>query len=390
MGPRINYNFTGLERAMKHLRDGQTRTALPEIQRELNKFFKDSTCTQVLYTKNTDKLFFGMTTYCVINAVDVDKIVNDDQPMRIDRYYVEIDSKLLELGLTSRELTAFILHEVGHVVNDSTPIEEVRKSIDKYLVENDMTLDLQKSRDLNYLLSFAIRDTIRKTTSIFSRGDDEILADEFVFRCGYGEDLESGFRKVTSSALDINRDVSNKFITLQWALRIFSDIGIHRLGAIKVLNRIAQLSGSEVEKREAKDCVKHLKSVDPVAFAESAILLNEGDKGLVSRLRRGGLKGIEEDVYEYQMRIRNVDTEDEAIVLMRQLNTRMSVLDDYLYNSENLDPKERSRWEKLLNKYDILREELAKKAVYNHKQYGLWLDYNYADAMEGNKDPYYR
>lgn len=389
MGPRINYNFTGLEQSMKHLRDGQTNRALPEIKRELNKFFKDSECTQVLFTKNTDKLFFGMTTYCIMSPERISNIIEDDQPIRVDRYYIEIDSKLLEIGLTSRELTAFILHEVGHVVNDSTPVEEVRKAIDKYLAENNMVLDLKKSRDLNYLLSFAIRDTIRKTTSIFSRGDQEILADEFVFRCGYGEDLESGFRKVTSSALDINRDVSNKFITLQWALRIYSDIGIHRLGAIKVLNRIVQLSGSEIEKKEVKDTIKHLKSVDPSTLAESAYI-EESNKGLVARIRRGGLKGIEEDIYEYQMRIRNIETEDEAIVLMRQLNTRMSVLDDYLYNSENLDPRERERWEKLLHKYDILREELSKKTVYNHKQYGLWLDYNYASAIEGNSDPYYR
>ena len=53
------------------------------------------------------------------------------------------------------------------MVNDSTPIEEVRKSIDKYLAENNMVLDLKKSRDLNYLLSFAIKDTIRNISRVY-------------------------------------------------------------------------------------------------------------------------------------------------------------------------------------------------------------------------------
>jgi hypothetical protein len=389
MEARINYNFHNLEQAMIHLRNGESKRACGEIERELNKFFKDSKCTKVIFTKNTDKLFFGMSVYCSISSDMADDIVNSDRPIRIERYYVEIDSKLLDIGLNSRELVAFLLHEVGHVVNDSTPTEEVRKAIDKYMAEYGAVLDLNKSRDLNYLFRFAIADTIRKSTSIFNRKDEEILADEFVFRCGYGPELESGFRKLRGSALNINSDVDNKFITLMWALRIYTDIGVHRLGAIKVLNRVIQLSGSEIEKKEATDVVKHLKAVNANSLAETACF-HENEKGLIARIRRGGLKGIEEDLYEYNMRIRNVETEDEAIVLMRQLNTRMSVLDDYLYNSEGLDPSERKRWEKVLDKYDILRNELAKKTVYNSKQYGIWLDYNYANAMQGGSDPYYR
>ena len=74
------------------------------------------------------------------------------------------------------------------------------------------------------------------------------------------------------------------------------------------------------------------------------------------------------------------------------LAAAIAVLDDEEFLKKTVDnnTKERERWEKLLHKYDILREELSKKTVYNHKQYGLWLDYNYASAMEGNSDPYYR
>jgi hypothetical protein len=91
------------------------------------------------------------------------------------------------------------------------------------------------------------------------------------------------------------------------------------------------------------------------------------------------------------MRIRNVDDEDEAIVLMRQINSRMSVLDDYICYAD-CNEQERKRWEKVYYKYDKIRDELANKSIYNHKSYGLFLDYNYADQYGSptGGNPYYR
>ena len=69
---------------------------------------------------------------------------------------------MLEIGLTSRELTAVLLHEVGHVVNDSTPVEEVRAAMDKYMAQFSTNLDLKKTRSIISLFKFAVADTVRK------------------------------------------------------------------------------------------------------------------------------------------------------------------------------------------------------------------------------------
>lgn len=386
----INYNFENFNKAMSHLKNGQTQRAVNELKNELNKFFKDSECEQVIFTKNTDKLFFGMTTYCQLGTYDVVEVIGGSEPIRIRRYSIEIDSKLLELGLTSRELTAVLLHEVGHVVNDSTPIEEVRKAVDKYMAEYNTTIDINNSEDLLYLFRFAVQDSIRKTKSLFTRNDEEILADEFVFRCGYGEDLERAFRKIRGSALTINKNVSNKLITLQWAFQIYKNIGIHRLGAIKTLNKAKGLTGSELEKKELDIVINGLNNKKNVTESSIELIRETSKNSLPEKLRRKGLRSIEEDIYEYQMRIRNVESEDEAIVLMRQINSRMSILDDYIYNSQNVDKKELERWEKVYDKYELLRQELSKKTIYNNKSYGLWLDYNYATNFPGATDAYLR
>ena len=76
------------------------------------------------------------------------------------------------------------------------------------------------------------------------------------------------------------------------------------------------------------------------------------------------------------MRVKNIETEDDAIVLMRQINSRMSILEDYL-RDEDIDDIDRKRWEECYKNYVELRSTLSKKTLYKRKQMGLWMDYNY-------------
>ena len=197
---KININSDLLDSDMAKLKNDQSKSTLDNIKRDLNKIFKDSECKEVLFTKNTDKMFFGMSTYAILNNSDTRKIITDDQPIRIKCYFIEIDSKILEIGLTSRELSAILLHEVGHLVNDSSPVLEVRKSLDKYMAEigDEIKLSSLESNQIDFF-KFALQDSLRRITSITSRNDQEILADEFVFMCGYGPELQSAFKKIKSN-----------------------------------------------------------------------------------------------------------------------------------------------------------------------------------------------
>jgi hypothetical protein len=308
----------------------------------------------------------------------------DDKPVRIEKYYVEIDSKLIDnMNLSKEELTAVILHEVGHLVNDSSPIDEVRHAIDDYMKSTGDVLSIKDSIHFNEVLAYAVKDTLRKFTSIFTRNNDEVMADEFVFMCGYGEALESAFNKIMASASTINRGVSNKLIVLDWTLHLYKNMKFERIAAVSSLNKAKRFTASKLEKREIEQVVQSLNKIDDIALEEAAYLTEEVNKNnsLIQRVQHGGLKSIEEDVYEYEMRIRNVEDEDEAILILRQINMRMSILDDYLQNSD-IDDRERDRWQKDFDKYDKLRDELSKKTVYFRKNLGLWMDYNYTGMMD--------
>ena len=389
---KYNYDFSGLQDSMNKLKTNQSQTTLNNIKKELNKFFRDSECREIIFTKNTDKLFFGMCTYAIISNHTTMEILTNDEPVRIKEYSIEIDSKILEVGFTTRELTAIILHEVGHLVNDTSTSDEIRKAIDEYVADIGSELKLADINGIVPLFSFAIQDCYRKATSIFSKRNEEVIADQFVFLCGYGDDLESAFKKIVRQNKNINSEV-NKFMVLDWTLRIYKDIGIHRTGAIKTLNRMNHLTGSKMQKNIIDKAVKGLQRINPnyvrecyisyesIIVSENGIVVTESGgkpKGLVEKIQKRGLKGIDEDLYEYSLRIKNVETEEEAMLILRQMNARMSVLDDYI-NYSDISEKERIKWETVYEKYYKLREELVKKTIYNRKNYGIWFDYNQLD-----------
>ena len=229
---------------------------------------------------------------------------------------------------------------------------------------------------------------MRRITSIFTRKDEEILADEFVFMCGFGEHLQSAYNKILFNAHILNKD-NNKLVALIWAISIYNSLGIHRVEAVKRLNRLKQLSASQLEQKSLQGAINNIDmtAIDvtreaSIGYDGSIVIVESGSNPIfeaelkdtiVSKIQKKGLNGLTEDVFEYQMRIRNVDTEDEAILLLRQINSRMAVLDDYLANAV-LSDKEFKKYTDLYDRYDDLREQLAEKEVYNKKNYGLWFE----------------
>lgn len=371
---RISYNFAELESAVSGVKNDQSAYKLNELKRQLNKFFKGSECKDVIYTQNTDKFFFGMCVMPVIKPNDAVAILGDPDERNkyiIEKYYVEIDSKLLELGMSTKELTAILLHEVGHLVNDSIPAVTVRNIVDNFLANTDGSFIVQKIDAANALLAFGIKDAMRKLTSIFYVGKDEIIADEFTVACGYGRYLESAFDKIIRKSGKINKDTTNKLVLLQWTLRIYSSLKTRRIALLHALKRGRLGTGSSLEKREMENMIRYINTINPAdLISESAIgkLLSNKYKDFKFK----GIRALEDDLYEYSLRCKNVNDEEEAIAIIRQMNSRISMIDDYLM-TEKLSDAESKRWHELSSKYRMLREELAKKTTYSEKFYGLFV-----------------
>lgn len=369
----INYDFSNFEKIMFNFKQDQSSNRLREIKNELNKFFKDSTCKEVIFTKNVDRMFFGMCVMPFMSGEDVVDVITGETKKRIESYFIEIDSKILELNLTARELVAVLLHEVGHLVNDSTPVEEVRKALNVYLAKTNDHLVITDSIHYRDLLAYAFKDSLRKVTSLFYKEDDEIIADQFVVACGFGNELESAYRKLTSKMSCLTKGISNKLLVMQWTLRIYKEIRIRRISALHSINKAKNLSGSALEKRELDTISRAINQIDDDALIQEAtnVLVRKGSD-MYRKFKYKGMRSLEDDLYEYSLRVKNVDEQDEALMILRQLNLKISMIDDYIV-TEHLTDSERERWENLMRKYQMVRDELSKKATYSEKYYGLFV-----------------
>lgn len=364
---KISYNFRPLEDAMTAIKMMPSdRNNLKKLQLELNKFFKDSVCREVIYTNNTDKLFFGMSVIANINADTAKKILLTDEKVRIQEYYIELDSRLFGvlLDLSARELTAIILHEVGHLVNDSQPVEELRNEIAKHLAQTNSNIMISDSQYYIDLMSFGIKDALRKITTIFNKNlREEYIADEFVVACGYGKDLESALGKIVKSSIALNADVNNKFVVLQYVLRLYKDVKFKRIAALRAFNKAKSVTPSTLEIREINGAIRSLNQIDDASLIKESAF---------KKLKYNSMRQLEDDMYEYSIRVKNVDEEADTLMLLREINTKIAVIDDYI-NSERLSDAEKERWFDLMNKYRSLRDYLSKKQTYTSKSYELWV-----------------
>lgn len=396
----INYDFTDLIEDCSNIIDRPNNANLLSLRKDLNKFFKDSNCMNISFTQN-DSLFFGMCVLPVTDKDIINAILQDDKSIRFNKYIIEIDSKLLNpiLDINPKEFLAMLLHEVGHIINDPTPVEQLRDAINIGLAKKGDSLNIPKSVQYSQILSYGLKSTVRKMNSMFFiYKDGEVLADEFVHMCGFGENLNSAFSKICKSGMKINDDV-NKLTALTWTLTLYKDVKLKRIPALRLLKKMKHITGSQTEKREMEILEKSLLSIDDMSIEESYnfdsnpyyfILETSGSKitqrkSKFAELRKQAtvknIRKFESDVYEYAMRIRHISTEEDALYLMRQINVRISVLEDYL-DRERLTDSERKKWWDLLEKYESLREKLSKDVHYRYDYSGSVIQVNYPDIVE--------
>ena len=332
-------------------------------------FGPDSSCENFIVTENTDKMFFGvkvMPSHKFMDRYLLDDILFEEKPVRIKTVDVEFDSKMFSplVGMTANEMMAVILYEVGHVVNSSAPVDDLRVQVDAYCAANDQVIANLKDKDAIDFMAFAVAEYISKHSSLFTNSGEKFTADEFIHYADLDDQLENLISKIAKNNFRLHEDVDNPFATMLWTLRILSSLSTRKIMAIKTLKKAIDLSASVLEQNYMKSLIRGLEHV-------RIIPVNEGT---LHKFKYNTMKQFDEDYFEIAMRCKNVEEEDDAIYLMRKINTRVSIIDDYI-NTEKISPDDFKKWSKLLDKYKDLRDDLLKTTVYKGKQYGVFVNY---------------
>lgn len=371
---------------------------LSQIKEILNNIFSDITCTEASYSLNTDKLFFGIKINPVMTSTDAMIILTTDDPVNIGKYQIEFDSKLFDIGLTAEELTSFVLFEISSMMS-SECINNTRALIDLHILSNDDVIQIRDSVNYSQLIIYALKDTMYKVSSLlFKENNESIMANKLLQTLDITDSLISAREKVINGAFGAGDSVREpKTIILQWMFMVYKDMKHNYTMVSDTLKDAKDFTASRLIKQEIDKTLVAINRIGAEILSESANLSRTLDStgygklletSLFASLKKSGLRGLEDALYELTIKVKNCEEEDEAIFILRGINTRLSIIEDYIYNTPDLSDNERKKWTLIAMKYRELREELAKKKIGNKKQYGLFFDYSQLDQLDKDSSYY--
>ena len=344
---------------------------LNKIKDCLNKIFPDSKCVDVIYTVNTDKMFFGIVTLPILSPNEILNIMTSDEDSKIATYKVELDSKLFceTIDLSVDEITALIVHEVARLVNDYYPINNARYLIDKAVLDYGITLKMSEYVPYIEIIGYGIKEAARRSVSIF---ENNYLVPYYLDETyELTDSLRRAITKLENKGNLWDTEVDNKSIIIKWVVRLYTDILKYRIMSLHTLEKGSELTGSVLIVNEMKNIVKKLRRIDDYSLMQEASSIinffNDSKKANLSALDRfkaNGIKNYYDDFYEIQFEVNNMDNDrGTAVALLHKINSRMSVIDDYISTEPELNLQTKKRLADLYYKYDELRGNIASQKL---------------------------
>lgn len=391
----LNITYTETEDSMI----APTIQHLMEIRDVLNNIFTEDKCLEVKYTNNTDNLFFGIKVSPKIDTNAALKILVTDDKVTLDTYSIEIDSRLFGYSFTAEQIAAYIIYEVSAVMNSYELIDKVRDLIDIYMLSNDDIISIRDSTNYSQLVIFALKDTMDKLTSLIYAEPEALINNTYIQNLGLNDAILDVHDKINDLLTGTGEDIGTpKVIILQWMLQMYKDMRLNSTVIVDALKDAKLATGSKLIKDEIDKTIAAIDRIDytiPMKddsvfyegsldkFFEKKNLYSVNELSLFKSLKQNGLRSIEDSLYEFAMRMKNCDTEEDAMYILRGINTRLNVLEDYIYNTPDLSDREKKKWMAVAQQYRNLRIQLTKKKIWKQSQYGLYFDYNQTFGDEG-------
>lgn len=375
--------------AIDKLRDySASQYDLNVVKDALNSIFlPDATCVSFTYTINTDKLPFGCVVMPTMSGIDINDYFIVGTDARLNEYMIEIDSKMFDYGLTNEEISQVMLFNIYHLVKDFAPLRNVRMAIDDFLTKSADQLIVRDSVQYKEILKLGLVDALVNVSSCLSLPSD-VLSDPFLESLGL-EDFDKALDKLYREIPGCENEASRapKLNMLEWALRLYCDVEKERIPALHVLDRAKDLTASTLYITKFNNAINALNRIDTDMVVNEAVqtFFNEAKRkgGLLASLKYNGLRDIENDLYEFQIRAKNAETESEVMYALKQINARLAILDNYI--RENPDDPEIDRWIAVKIQYMDIRDALAKKRLHK-RNYGIFVDYDALDRLDDENE----
>lgn len=352
------------------------------IRQDLNYILPTGKCKEVIYTNNVDKLPFGCIVLPTLADINVNAFLITGDEVTIKEYKCEIDSKMFDYGLTDEEIAQILLFNIFHLISGTRPCEVIREYIDNFFCDENTQLIIRDSVQYKTILSFGIADALCKITSCLYLPDDideDAYLESLDFEYGsFKSAIDKLYNEIPGCENEATR--APNLSMLNWSLRLYSNVDNERPAALHLLRKAKDITASNLYIKRIDAMINSLNRIDTDAYVTEAVnsALNEKG-GLLAYLKYTGLRDLENDLYEFQIRAKNAEGEQEVMYALKQINARLTILADYI--RENRDDPDIDHWIEVKAEYEELRDILAKKRLHK-RSYGIFVDYDALDQLD--------
>lgn len=238
---------------------------LKNIERVINRRYDLN--VRINIVKNEHMKFFGMNIYPTEDVIDqlVDATIKGDRLIipegiwgKNKDWHIDVDSLLLydaRINANPGEIVAVLLHEIGHTIRSN----DIPRRVGRIMKYTYLHLPLSTKKVLQWskarkVLGLAFIEGCSNINFHSKELQEELAADKFVLKEGYGEDLSNFLTKLikkTGNALvdrseaELNKEIDT---ILTWVINNVSELDFRKNHLNKNLQGLARTTKSSFVK----------------------------------------------------------------------------------------------------------------------------------------------
>lgn len=394
MNTKKNPNLLYIEECIGNIQDGgDKKKNLDTIERFINRMFNsNANCLNITICEN-DGMLFGMNVVPVLSAINriySEMAEGKTASLKGIDYNIEIDSKLLfdkSLNMNPGEITAVLLHEIGHMVMDTSFLKDVNMLFIENLSKQDVLVS-NKNRNLEIVLSLYIFNFIEKTriTNRVKNFEVEISADDFAIKQGYGKELYMALDKFASyynttikkvkSKSQIEKEYEEDAMVYADLVKNFNN---RQEFLLKTLKKEERFICSKLFLSKIKDNIKliddNIKELTKGRTRKLKASLNNDVKlseGVLTKMLGLTPRVTQKTVDELSIEAQMMETNDDKLILVGKIHKKIADVDEALTKVDS--KRETGNLKNYRNQLVKLLQSVINKKI-QEKTYGVFVKY---------------
>lgn len=415
-------NLVFIEKCFGHIKaKDDVNGNITRIERALSREFDLKFNLSIV--KNTTNQFFGMNIFPSVSTMDImvesiiDKKSSVEEILEVwqknDTWYIEIDDILLydtNLNANPAEITAVLLHEIGHTVYDSTIPRRLNKTLRYKLMKLTYQMRaLVSNEKIRKLFNLAILESCTTKSYTFTNVKSERFADKFVLDYGYGNELDEFIGKLIKSQgnslinktdKELEKEVE---IIVNWTVVNIKELEFRKKALRQSLKVEMMKSPSDLTKRviqdiyvsffgestdkyrallseqytgDSRDIYNEMKC-EQILMNDVKRIIEEASLGFFDKL--GKVKKVSQsDIDILSVDASNIENNDDKIYLLDRLYILLervnAALDLIEIGKEKKVAQSKSTLLNMRDQLNKIREQILSTKVID-KEYGVFIKY---------------